>query len=50
MAALLDRGADGALVRKAGIMSIVLAGGDVRPGDAIRIALPAAPHAALVPV
>ena len=50
MAALLDRGADGALVRKAGIMSIVLAGGDVRPGDAIRIALPAPPHAALVPV
>jgi MOSC domain-containing protein YiiM len=40
MAATLDKDADGNLIRKAGIMSIVLADGDVRPGDAIRIELP----------
>jgi len=32
------------LIRKAGIMSIVLADGDVRPGDAIRIELPGGPR------
>ncbi len=50
MAAVLDRDANGALVRKAGIMSIVLAGGKVRPGDRIRIEAPAGPHRPLVPV
>jgi MOSC domain-containing protein YiiM len=40
-AALLGRDENGALIRKAGIMSIVLAGGDVRPGEAIGIELPA---------
>ena len=44
MAAVLDRDADGGLVRKAGIMAIVLAGGDVRPGDPIRVELPPQPH------
>jgi MOSC domain-containing protein YiiM len=44
MAAVLDRDADGGLVRKAGIMSIVLSGGDVRPGDRIRVELPPEPH------
>lgn len=44
MAACLDRARDGSLVRKAGIMSIVLAGGDVRPGDPIRVELPPGPH------
>jgi MOSC domain-containing protein YiiM len=43
-AAVLDRAPDGSLVRKAGIMSIVLTGGDVRPGDPIRVALPPEPH------
>src|SRR4030088_2208794 len=37
MAATLDRDADGNLVRKAGIMSIVIADGDVQPGDAIGV-------------
>jgi MOSC domain-containing protein YiiM len=37
MAATLDRDAAGNLVRKAGIMGIVLAAGEVHPGDAIRI-------------
>ena len=44
MAATLDRDADGNLVRKAGIMAIVIAGGEVRPGDPIGIDLPAPPH------
>jgi MOSC domain-containing protein YiiM len=50
MVATLGRDAAGNLVRKAGIMSIVRAGGLVRPGDPIRVALPAAPHRALEPV
>lgn len=50
MAATLARDEDGALVRKAGVMGVVLAGGDVRPGDAILIELPPAPHRALAPV
>jgi len=50
MAATLDRGRDGQLVRKAGVMSIVLRDGDVRPGDAIGIELPSAPHRPLQPV
>ena len=41
---MLDRDAAGALVRKAGIMAIVISGGEVRPGDAIAIELPAEPH------
>ena len=50
MAATLDRDAGGNLVRKAGVMGIVLAGGDVRPGDAIIVELPAEPHRRLQPV
>ena len=50
MAATLDRDAEGNLVRKAGIMGIVLAGGEVRPGDPIRVELPPEPHSPLGPV
>lgn len=50
MRAVLDRDADGGLVRKAGIMGIVLAGGTVRPGDPIGVELPAGPHLPLRPV
>jgi len=50
MAAVLDRDADGGVVRRAGVMAIVLAGGEVRPGDPIEVGLPAAPHRALQPV
>jgi len=32
------------LVRKTGIMSVVLTGGDVRPGDRIRMEVPDGPH------
>jgi MOSC domain-containing protein YiiM len=44
MAATLDRDAEGNLIRKAGIMGIVLAAGEVRPGDPIEVELPPAPH------
>ena len=47
MAAVLEREPDGALVRKSGVMAIVLAGGEVRPGDPIAVELPAPPHRAL---
>jgi MOSC domain-containing protein YiiM len=50
MAATLDRDADGNLIRKAGVMSIVIAEGDVRPGDEIRIEWPDVPHRPLLPV
>jgi MOSC domain-containing protein YiiM len=49
MAATLARDPHGNLVRKAGVMAIVLASGDVRAGDPIRIALPPV-HRPLVPV
>jgi len=45
--AVLGRDADGQLIRKAGIMGIVLEGGEVRPGDSIGVTLPALPHRAL---
>lgn len=50
MAATLDRDARGRTVRKAGIMAVVLTGGDVRPGDPIRVELPPEPHHPLEPV
>jgi len=50
MAATLDRDTDGNLVRKAGIMAIVTADGDVRPGDAVRVELPAPPHRPMLSV
>ena len=50
MRAVLDRDADGGLVRKAGVMGVVRSGGAVRPGDAIGVELPAGPHQPLEPV
>ena len=50
MAAVLGREADGRLVRKAGIMAVVVAGGWVRPGDPVVVELPAGPHRRLEPV
>jgi MOSC domain-containing protein YiiM len=50
MAATLDKDADGNLIRKAGVMSVVLAEGDVRPGDAVHVELPDEPHQPLRPV
>ncbi|MEM6410907.1 MAG: MOSC domain-containing protein [Pseudomonadota bacterium] len=42
--AVLDRSTEGDLIRKSGIMGVVLMGGDVRPGDVVRVALPPEPH------
>jgi MOSC domain-containing protein YiiM len=50
MAAVLDRDADGGLVRKAGVMGIVLKGGEVRPGDPIRVEAPEGAYRPLIPV
>ena len=44
MAAVLGRDADGALVRRAGVMAVVRAPGDVRPRDPIAVELPSGPH------
>ncbi|MBT2384524.1 MOSC domain-containing protein [Streptomyces sp. ISL-11] len=41
---VVRRDEDGTLVRKGGIMSVVLTGGEVRPGDPVRVELPAGPH------
>lgn len=43
-AAVLGRNPDGSLLRRAGVMGIVLAGGLVSAGDAIRVDLPPPPH------
>ncbi|HEY4942349.1 MAG TPA: MOSC domain-containing protein [Rhizomicrobium sp.] len=50
MAATLDKDADGDLIRKAGVMGVVVAGGTVKPGDAIRLVLPDGPHVGLATV
>lgn len=42
--AVLDEDEDGNVVRKAGIMGVVLTGGVVAPGDEIRVELPPLPH------
>ena len=44
LAAVLDRGPSGEVIRKAGIMAVVRKGGVVRCGDAIGVELPALPH------
>jgi MOSC domain-containing protein YiiM len=44
MAAVLERSAGGALIRKAGIMAIVIQSGRVRAGDAIRLHAPPEPR------
>ena len=50
MQAVLDRDGEGGFIRKAGVMGIVLNGGLVRPGDAIRVEPPPEPHRRLEPV
>lgn len=50
MAAVLDRDEHGGLIRKAGVMTVVVAGGIVRPGDTINVELPPPPHHPLAPV
>ena len=47
MAATATRSPDGCLIRKTGIMAVVLEAGEVRPGDEIAVELPPEPHRAL---
>lgn len=44
MKAVLGRAADGRILRKSGIMAVVLAGGDVAAGDRISAERPPGPH------
>ena len=50
MEAVLERTADGNLIKKAGVMGIVVTGGVVKPGDGIEITPPPLPHIPLQPV
>ncbi|HUI97868.1 MAG TPA: MOSC domain-containing protein [Xanthobacteraceae bacterium] len=50
MAAVLGRDVAGGLVRKTGVMAVVIEGGDVKPGDAIVVELPAGERRPLEPV
>ena len=50
MAAVLGRDPDGGLVRKAGVMAVVLVSGVVGPGDPIACAVPPGPRTPLGPV
>lgn len=44
LAAVLDKAPDGTIIRKAGIMAIVVHGGLVKPKDAITFQFPGLPH------
>lgn len=50
MQAVLAREADGRLRRLAGVMGVVVTGGDVMAGDAVSVQLPPGPPRALEPV
>jgi MOSC domain-containing protein YiiM len=50
MAAVLGRDEDGRLVRKSGVMGIVLVSGEVRAGEPVRVELPPGPLRPLEPV
>ena len=42
--AVLDKTSSGELIRKAGIMGVVVEGGCIKPGDAIDLTVPVGPH------
>lgn len=42
--AVLDKDAEGNLIRKAGIMGVILQSGEIKPGDSIRVKLPSKPY------
>jgi MOSC domain-containing protein YiiM len=48
--AVLAEDSSGGIIRKSGVMAIVLAGGDIRPGDAIIAEMPDGPRLKLAPV
>ena len=50
MKAVLGKGPDGELIRKSGIMGVVLSGGWVEPGHGISVELPSLPYRRLEPV
>jgi MOSC domain len=50
LAKVVTRNEAGEIVRRAGVMSIVIAGGTVRTGDAVVVELPAEPHRVMEPV
>lgn len=50
LAFVLDRDDTGRLVRKAGVMGVVVAGGEVRRDDSVEVRLPTGPHLRLGPV
>lgn len=50
MRAVLEEDGRGNIVRKAGIMAVVVSGGNVRPGDPIVVAWPPGPFVQLAPV
>jgi MOSC domain-containing protein YiiM len=50
MKAVLDKDAEGNLIRKAGVMGIVLTGGEVKINDSIGVELPPEPYESLKPV
>jgi MOSC domain-containing protein YiiM len=50
MAATIDRDEYGNLIRKAGVMGVVVVSGTVRPGDPIVATFPALPYQPLKPV
>jgi len=50
MAAMLDKAPDGSLIRKCGVMAIVITGGEVRGGDAIRLESLPMVHEPLEPI
>lgn len=50
LGAVLDKGTDGRLVRRSGVMAVVNAGGVVRKGDAVEVVNPPLPHRPLKPV
>ena len=44
MAAMLGRDEHGELIRRAGVMAVIVVGGEVWPGDPVRAELPPPPH------
>ena len=48
--AVLGKGPNGELIRRAGVMGVVVQGGLVEPGQTIAVELPAAPYRPLEPV
>lgn len=50
LAAVVDRTPDGALVRKAGVMAVVLEGGTITADDGVAVAHAPTPHVPLAPV